>query len=69
MDQAIEQPSGNKNRNELRDQPNPTKREKREEITVAVCVYCWVDNHQPSLVTSVSTDCHTKPNRKDVVDR
>jgi len=53
-DQATEQPSRNNKTNELRDQPNPQKARKREEITVAVCVcIVGVDSQQPSLVTSV----------------
>jgi hypothetical protein len=61
-DQATEQPSRNKNTNELRDQPNPRQSEKRGRRSQLRCAcIVGVDNHQPSLVTSVSTDCHTKP--------
>ena len=52
----------NKNTNELRDQPNPRQSEKRGRRSQWRCAcIVGVDNHQPSLVTSVSTDCHTKP--------
>ena len=51
-DQATEQPSRNKNTNELRDHPIPDKRGEREEIKVAVCVHCW-GRQSSAILTSV----------------
>ena len=47
----------------------PTEKGEREKVQVAgVCVYCWVDSPQPSLVTSVSsreaTPTRTKRKRR-----
>ena len=62
--QATEQPSRNNKTNELRDQPDPNKARKREEITVAVCVYCWGRQSAASLVTSVLNGLSNKTSGK-----